>query len=150
MAYSDGEVLIESIILALPEFDRQNVSRADWGILNNGKSDHYAILRRGAMGTRERAWIAPTVYVARWTTYIEVWQKVLPDIGQTHSELYRHTESIMTILDQPGLGDATATIQDSNIPGIGEPEEMWSGSGGPVFLRLVVELAWDEERTVVY
>lgn len=150
MTYASGEELIANIIRDLPEFDASNVARSDWTILNNGKSDHYAIVRRGAMGARGREWISPTVYVARWVTYVEVWQKVLPDNGLTRSELFRHVESVMTLLELPTLADPDGVIQDSSIPGMTEPEEMWTAGGGPVFLRITVEVVWDEQREIAY
>jgi hypothetical protein len=148
MAYADGEALILNRIQQLPGFGVANATRADWTVLNSGKSDHYAILRRGRMARRD--WLTPVTYRASWLTVIEVWQKVLPNQAETRTRLFEHVETIMRLLEYPRLSDDAGTIEDSDIPEIGEPEEMWTRDGGPVYLRVQLEMVWNEQREIAY
>ena len=46
--YSAGEALILKTIQATTSFSANNTSRANWKILNSGKSRQYVVLRAGA------------------------------------------------------------------------------------------------------
>lgn len=148
MSYSDGEALILNLVQELPDFGAKNATRADWTVLNSGKSDHYAILRRGSMNSN-RVWQTANVYVASWQTIVEIWQRILPDSFETRTRLFEHAESVMTLLEYPTLGDTTGTIQDSSIPEMGEPEEMWK-DGGALYLKLEIGVTWDEQREISF
>lgn len=141
MGYSDGEALILTQVQACNNFDSTNTSRANWKILNQGKDDHYAILRPGPFDIE---WIAFDTYRANWVTVIEVWQRY-KDETDTHTDLYDRVEDLFDILGVPLLGDTTGTIQDSTISVQDEPEEMWMDGGGPGWLRWKINILWREE-----
>jgi hypothetical protein len=141
MGYSDGEALILTQVQACNNFDSTNTSRANWKLLNQGKDDHYAILRPGPFDIE---WIAFDTYRANWVTVIEVWQRYKDDTD-THTSLYDRVEDLFDILGVPLLGDTTGTIQDSTISVQDEPEEMWMDGGGPAWLRWKINILWREE-----
>lgn len=148
MSYAAGEAMIETQVKAADGFGLNNVSRGNYQILSNGKSDHYAILRMG--GEQEVNWIAPTTYSASWMTVIEVWQRWIDDY-KTASDLYTNVQSIVTrLLTYKDLDDTSGIILDNHLSMGDEPEEMYAKGGGLSFLRMKIYFAWQEQQTVVF
>jgi hypothetical protein len=150
MDYSTGEGLILTIVRGLADFDAQNSSRADWKILNSGKSDHYAILKTLAP---EMQWISPTSYHARYRTVIEVWQRYTDDFT-TQTNLYSYWNTIVKGL-QPYryLNDTTDTIVDAGVSAGSEVQEAWvemEAGRRLEWLRWDIYVDWQEQVTVTF
>lgn len=143
MSYTAGEAAILAQVQTCTGFSSTNTSRSNWGVLNSGKDDHYAILRPGAFAT---AWISPTVYEARYNTVVEVWQRWKDDTS-THTSLYAHIANLMALMTNP---DMDAGLLDSSITGAEAPEEMWRKSGGPSWLRWRINIAWSDQVQVTF
>ena len=144
MSYETGEALILTRVQACTGFTSTNTSRADWKLLNSGKSDHYAILKCGGVAAIE--WQTLKSYIVRWKTSIEVWQRYKDD-SSTATSLYGYVAAILAIMAYPHLG---STIQDSDITEIGQTEEMWAESGGVSWLRQTLTLEWQESIMVSF
>ena len=147
--YSDGEALALTRVQACTGFSTTNTSRANWKILNGGKSDHYAILRIGPF-TQE--WITPRVYKANWTTIVELWQRYKDD-STTQTNLYGYIGNLLTgLAPYRKLGDTTNLIEDANTESAGEVLEMWTqkNGAGPQWLKWELSLKWSEEITVTF
>lgn len=145
MSYSTGEALILTRVQACTGFSSTNTARSNWKILNQGKSDHYAILKPGKP---RHEWITITDYIIYWTTIIEVWQRYT-DETTTQNNLYTHINNLLPILAYPNMG-SVATVLDSTIGDWEEPEEMWTESGGPLWLRWKVPVIWQEQVSVTF
>jgi hypothetical protein len=147
MSYSTGEALILTRVQACSNFSSSNTSQADWGILNSGKSDHYAILRPGVFSIE---WITPLTYVAHWTTVVELWQQYTGP-GTAESSLYARAADLLAIQTYPKLGDTSGTIErNATFSGGEDPKEMWRKDGGPMWLKWELKIEWNEETTATY
>lgn len=146
MGYNTGEGLILTQVQGATSFNSTNTARGNWKILNQGKSDHYAILRPGAFFVE---WISPTHYVANYRTVVEIWQRYTVETT-THTNLYGYmAEALEAVIDTPRLGDSGGTILDSSVTGSEEPpQEMWTESGGPVWLKWEINVDWQEEKSI--
>ena len=101
MTYTAGEALLLTVVQGCTGFGSTNASRANWLVLNSGKSDHYVILRPGPFGIE---WISPTNYVANYTTVVELWQRYKDD-GSSQTSLYGHIANLMAgIMPKKKLG----------------------------------------------
>lgn len=148
MSYTAGESLLLTAVQACTGFAATNTSRANWLVLNSGKSDHYAILRPGEFAIE---WISPTVYVANYTTVIELWQRYKDD-GTSQTSLYGHMASLMTgLMPENTLDDTSGLLQDATIRGGGEPQEMVRGRDtGPSWLKWELTVEWKDEIEVTF
>ena len=147
MGYSEGEALILTRVIACNNFDSTNTSRGNWKILNQGKSNHYAILRPGAFDVE---FDTICTYHVNWNTVIEVWQRYVDD-ATTRTELYARVADLFPIMAYPKLADTTGNVLEwSVVSGGEEPEEMWTASGGPAWLRWKITLSWKEEGDITY
>ena len=145
MSYSTGEALILTRVRACTGFTSANTARANWKLLNSGKSDHYAIIRPGGFAVE---WQTLGMAVFRYTTVIELWQRYTDDTT-TQTNLYGYIANLYGLLDYPHLG-SSASIQDSTIMGADAPEEMWRNEGGPAWLRWSMRVEWTEERSATF
>jgi len=146
MAYEDGEELIELRLHALATFGPNNVARGNYDILNKGKSDHYAILRPGPF---RLAWDSPTVYRAYWTTVIEIWQS-WKNYTTSYTDLLKwHKEIVDGLLPYRFLGDSDVVL-DGNPRSSAEIMEMWITDGAPQWLRVEVNIEWQEQNEVAF
>lgn len=143
MSYAAGETLLLAQVIACTGFDANNTSQADWGILNSGKAAVYAILRPGAWNIE---WTSYDSYTAHYTTIVEVWQRWKDDTD-THTSLYANVNYLMAMMAYPHIG---GTIEDMTIDGADEPEEMWTKSGAPSWLRWTMRIRWDEVSNVTF
>lgn len=142
-----GIKLIAYQIQSSTGFTASNVTIAKWGILNQGKSDHYAIIRPGKT---DRTGLTFTVKDNAYQTIIEVWQRYKDD-GSSVTELLTHVDNITTTLDQyRKVGDTTRIIRDVNVTGYSEVKEQWNKSGGAAWLSRDIIVDWMEEEAVIY
>jgi hypothetical protein len=147
MAYSDGEILIESLVKTATNYESLNVGRGTWDILNTGKSNTYAIIKPGAAG---RNFSGHNTIDNRWVTVIQVWQMYTSD-GNGLSNLEANVANLLAKIDaKPRLGDTTNTIADSNVFNVGEVMEMWNADGGLVWLRQDIFITWLEQTAVTF
>ena len=145
MAYSDGEALLLTVVQAMTGFDSTNTSRGNWLILNQGASDHYAILRPGPFVNNP---LTPTMQEVTWTTVIEIWQQYTDD-GTTQTNLYGHVGNMLDIRKYKNFSDS-ATVANAVLIGGDAPEEMWNNSGGPQWLRWQMTVEWKEQECISY
>jgi len=147
MSYSDGEALILTRVQACTGFSSTNTARANWKLLNQGKSDHYAIIRPGPF---RGEMISATVILWRWTTVVELWQRYKDD-ASTQTNLYGYMASLIAgLLPYKRLGDTTNNISDATPRSAGDVQEMWKARGGPAWLKWELVIDWQEEQTITY
>lgn len=151
MSYSAGETLVLARLKAITgsptPWDGTNTSQGKWKFLNDGKADHYAVLR---MGSGSNAFITGSVSLRHYTTVIEVWQSYKDD-GTSYTNLLGYFEAILDKFDANRLlGDTTKTVEDSICTHWDEVEEMWTKSGGPRWLRQNFYIEWSEENAVTF
>ncbi len=150
--YSAGEALVLTQLQAItgnPDpWTSSNTSRANWKILNGGKSDHYGILVQGEAAINPGGF---STFQTQWQTIIQVWQRYTID-STTQTNLQALVAAIVTRFEQyRKLQDTGGTILDSKPVRIGKPEEMWArGGNGPSWLKLDIVIQWTEEETVTY
>lgn len=147
MSYSSGEALILTRVQACTGFSTTNAVRANWKLLNQGKSDHYAIVRPGPF---RGEMISPTVIMWRYTTVVELWQRYKDD-ATTQTSLYGYMAYLTTgLMPYRKLGDTGNTISDSIPRSTGQVQEMWTKRGGPSWLKWELTIEWQEEEQVTY
>lgn len=151
MSYGAGEALLLALIRNISSggYDANNTSRGKWGLLNKGRSNHYAILKPGAFGPRVHEGVG--LVIENWSTVIQVWQRYKDD-GDSLTDLEAEVEKIIAKIDtDPNMGDTTGLVLDTNLRRGGEVQEMWKrGGGGPAWLMQELVVEWSEQRTVVY
>jgi len=147
MSYSDGEALILTQVQATTSFSSSNTSRANWKLLNKGKSGQYAILRPGEF-EREHFGLGGN-YSTNWVTICEVWVRYKDD-STSLTNLEAKSAEIIERFDEYRLAaDGTGNVRDVFVRSGTEPEEMWTAGGnGPSWLRQTLSIEWSEERTV--
>lgn len=146
MSYTSGEALLLTRIRTISGYTADNTSRANWLLLNNGKSAYYVILRPGAFTL---PWLTYRAYLATYTTVIEIWQKYDTDVSSKTNLYARLSEIITGLHAYPHLGDGVnSTILDASFTGAAEPQEMWNSGGGPKWIRYELVMTWKEEIQV--
>jgi len=144
MSYTTGEDLIVARIKEISGYDGDNVSQANWGVLDSGKSTHYAICKSGGNTPQ---FITPNVYADMHRTIIEVWQEYKDD-GTSASNLYAEVEKIKAKMqDSEKLGDTNGVIQNSEVEEVREVQERWGQGGGPFYLQQDIVVMWREQVT---
>ena len=152
MTESAGLTLIETQVNAVNGFastgTAENIAIAKWGILNTGKSDHYAII---TPGPTERLRISFGFVDNGYRTIIEVWQRYKDD-GTTLTTLIGYVDAIAARLDQyRQLADTTNKIRDAQVSGFSEVTEQWrNNADGPSWLKRDIYVDWKEESNVSY
>ena len=144
--YSDGEALILTQLQAVSGFSSANTSRGKWGLLNDGISRVYGILKPGSF-SREQA--AMSVNLSTFKTIIQVWYRYKDD--DTLTILESSVASIITRFDQyRKIADTTGTIVEAFINEGREVEEMWTKDGGLSWLKQDLIVEWQEYDGVFY
>lgn len=139
MSYAAGEALILTRVQAVSGFTTANTSRGKWGVLNQGRSRQYAILKPGPF-TRQPGKLSSTT----WSTVIQVWYRYKDD-GESLTGLEAVVDSLITAFDRyPHLGNE-AVVTDSNLRRGSEVQEMWTRGGGPAWLKQDLYLEWTEQ-----
>jgi hypothetical protein len=146
MTYSAGEALIATQVQNVSGFSSANVSRGDWGIMNNGVANVYAILRPGPMTI-----ITASARVENyWRTVVEVWQRYQLD-GTTLTTLEANTTAVKTRLNQYGrMGDSGATIDEARVTGAGDVVRVPPPPEGTQWLVWELYVDWSEQEAMTY
>lgn len=149
MTYIAGETLAATQVANATGFSSTTVSRGNWNILNSGKSDHYAVLKRGEV---RREWIANRIMTDNFRTIIEVWQRVVTTDSSAYDALLNHCDNITARIDQyRKLADTTGTLRDANITGASVVTEQWrNNSDGPSWLKVDLYLDWSEDENITF
>lgn len=150
MSYTNGESLMLTRIRTSANYNTNNTTRNDWSILNDGKNDHYAILKK-LEDPSPVTWPGVRTYHIEWTTIIEVWQRVQNDDDQAAADCHAEVLAIINVLqNNPRLGDTSGTIVDSSIRGIGGPVNTWLSDGGPIWAMMEIYVTWIEQARVTF
>jgi hypothetical protein len=143
--YSTGESLILTLVQNCTNFNANNTSRANWKILNSGKSRCYAILKPGK--DTEITWLTANAYQTKWSTTIEVWVRYIDD-GTTQAYLYDRVGDIFAgLAGYMRLNDSGNNIQNATIRKMGEPESMYK-KNSVEWMRWTVYVEWTEINIV--
>jgi hypothetical protein len=148
MSYSAGEALILTRVQAITNYSASNTSRGDWGILNSGKGQTYAIIRPGPF---VRMWEGSTSNIATWTTIVEIWQRYIDD-GTTLTNLEANVANVIAGIDiYKRMGDQTGLMIDFSLTSGSEVLSKWErGGNGPAWLSQELSVTWREEVDVTY
>jgi hypothetical protein len=147
MSYPAGEALILTCVQGATNFGSSNTSRGKWGILNTGKSSHYAILRPGPF----RQSIGTVTSIITRNTLIEVWQRYVDD-GTTLLDLEANVGNLIAKLNTyPRASDTVGGVIDMTVRSGSEAEPMQEeGSEGPAWLRQILTVEWQEQSFIIY
>jgi hypothetical protein len=143
MAYAEGSAKVLEIVRRLPQFSVENSSDSDWRVLSSGKSDVFVVLRRGEFETQ---WLAPTLYLGRWQTIVEVWQLVMSE-SDDPGKLHAHHDAIVDELMKWPYLDGVA--DDSSVSGSGRPDYK-ALEGGLLFYYCEITVAWENQNKVQF
>jgi len=142
MTYPAGEALILTQLQSVTGFTSTNTARAKWGLLNSGKSDHYAIVKPGTFNEDTEnnfGWVNRTI--------IQVWQRYVDD-GTTATNLEGYVNAVkQRFMLYRKLG---GSVMDSRVIGGSEMQERWNKDGGLVWLSQDVIIEWKEQEIVTY
>ena len=145
--YTEIEALTLTTLQTVTGFSSTNTSRGKWGVLNTGKSDHYAVLKPG---TFERQQIAMTANETVFQVIIQVWQRYKDD-GDSMTNLEGRVKNILNAVDaKRKIGDTTGTVIESFINAGREMQEQWNKDGALVWLKQDLILEVQEHDTVTY
>lgn len=149
MTYAGGEADILTRLQAMSDWSTDNSARADWLLLNNGKSAKYAIIRAGEHSQNpEFASVGGITKFQTWRSVIEVWQKFdTPGTDITATQAL--VDSIINELwKYPYLGDGATSGQVLLSVDGSEMQERWIAEGGPKWAVWEVIVDWQEEKTI--
>lgn len=148
MGYATGSSAILTLLRAMSDWDSKNSSREDWGILNTGKSNKYAILKPGEEYQNEVISLGHKTQIRTYTTVIEVWV-LAKTPGKSLTTLQTLTDSIVSTLDRyPNLGLGTSNaIRGASVLGGGEMQDRWVNTRGFTWVTWDVTIEWKEERS---
>ena len=142
--YPEGEALALTVLQNVTGFNSTNTSRGKWKLLNDGKSDHYGILKPSEFDRSQLA------NVSLFNTVIQIWQRYKDD-GDSLTNLETHVKNVINHFDtKRKLGDTTGTIVEAFIVRGREVEEMWNKNGGLSWLKQDLILQWQEHDNVTY
>ena len=149
--YKAGEARILALVQGLTNFDTNNATIGDWTVLNQGKSDRYAVLKPGDHGEPERHTM--TRYLFPWVTIIEVWQLWKIELSD-EDNLQLLEDRVQEVID--GLqvyrktNDSGNTVLDAEIGRIGLVTEVFNQDGGMEWLQQEVGFEWTEESAPAF
>ncbi len=153
--YNDGEALILTTLRKHANYNSENTSRANWRILNSGKAAYYVVMRPGefAVNLTSVGGIGSgsvATEVTNWTTELMVYQRYVDDGTTAINIQLRVAEIVAQMQKWRRLADTNDIIQKARVVGGSELEEIQQGENGPVFLRWIINVTWDEERAVTF
>ena len=144
--YKAGEARILALVQGLTNFDTNNATIGDWTVLNQGKSERYAVLKPGDHPDPE--YITMTTYRAFWVTIIEVWQQWKIELSDT-ANLQLLEDRVQEIIDglQPyrKTNDTGGTVLHAEIGRIDLVSETFNQDGGMEWIMQEVTFEWSEE-----
>lgn len=146
--YKAGEDALSVLVQSVDGFDGNNVSVANWKILNSGASDHYAIIKK-AGATRE--WVTLRMIQENPRTIVQVWQRVTDDTA-SYDALLEHADQIKNRVDKYRmLDDESGTVFDANCTGESEVTEQWrNNADGPSWLKMDLYIDWSEQNVITF
>lgn len=144
--YETGEAFLAAKAATVTGFTTANVKRSDWTVLSSGASDHYAILRPGAIEVAADSLGGGVTF--RYTTHIEVWQHYTDD-SATRTNLFERVAALaLEIVKWPYLG---GLAEDCSLSSGGQVQEMWKeGGNGPLYLMQELTVSWSAPVDVTF
>ena len=144
MSYASGEAAVLSILRLHADYNDRNTSRGNWKILDSGAAANYAVLRMGAATNEAHT---TTSAMTTWATEIMVYRRYIDD-GPSAIALQGDVQTLVEHLEKyPTLQNA---VTDAQVTTIGAMENIRMEAGGPMWLRTIVSLHWQEERDIIY
>lgn len=152
--YAAGEALLLTQLQKHASFTTQNSNRGNWKALNSGKSSYYVILRPGAFEIEMQSIggvgaNATATEHTMWVTQCMVYERY-KDESTSIANLEARVEDVIEQLQAwRNLGDTGDTILKARVASGGEVEQVADDKGG-MWLRWIINVEWQEERTVTY
>ena len=144
MSYASGEAAVLAILRLHADYNDRNTSRGNWKILDSGAAANYAVLRMGAATNEAHT---TTSAMTTWATEIMVYRRYIDD-GPSAIALQGDVQTLVEHLEKyPTLQGA---VTDAQVTTIGAMENIRMEAGGPMWLRTIVSLQWQEERDIIY
>ena len=144
MSYASGEAAVLSILRLHADYNDRNTSRGNWKILDSGAAAHYAVLRMGAATNEAHT---TTSAMTTWATEIMVYRRYIDD-GPSAISLQGDVQTLVEHIEKyPTLQGA---VTDAQVTTIGAMETIRMDAGGPIWLRTIISLQWQEERDIIY
>ncbi len=144
MSYASGEAAVLSILRLHADYNDKNTSRGNWKILDSGAAANYAVLRMGAATNEAHT---TTSAMTTWATEIMVYRRYIDD-GPSAIALQGDVQTLVEHLEKyPTLQGA---VTDAQVITIGAMENIRMDAGGPMWLRTIISLQWQEERDIIY
>ena len=144
MSYASGEAAVLSILRLHADYNDRNTSRGNWKILDSGAAANYAVLRMGAATNGAHT---TTSAMTTWATEIMVYRRYIDD-GPSAISLQGDVQTLVEHIEKyPTLQGA---VTDAQVTTIGAMENIRMEAGGPMWLRTIISLQWQEERDIIY
>ena len=144
MSYASGEAAVLSILRLHADYNDRNTSRGNWKILDSGAAANYAVLRMGAAANEAHT---TTSAMTTWATEIMVYRRYIDD-GPSAISLQGDVQTLVEHIEKyPTLQGA---VTDAQVTTIGAMENIRMEAGGPMWLRTIISLQWQEERDIIY
>ncbi len=144
MSYASGEAAVLSILRLHADYNDKNTSRGNWKILDSGAAAHYAVLRMGAATNEAHT---TTSAMTTWATEIMVYRRYIDD-GPSAISLQGDVQTLIEHIEKyPTL---QGVVTDAQVTTIGAMENIQMIANGPMWLRTIISLQWQEERDIIY
>ena len=144
MSYASGEAAVLSILRLHADYNDRNTSRGNWKILDSGAAANYAVLRMAAAANEAHT---TTSAMTTWATEIMVYRRYIDD-GPSAIALQGDAQTLVEHIEKyPTLQGA---VTDAQVTTIGAMENIQMIANGPMWLRTIISLQWQEERDIIY
>ena len=144
MSYASGEAAVLAILRLHADNNDKNTSRGNWKILDSGAAANYAVLRMGAATNEAHT---TTSAMTTWATEIMVYRRYIDD-GPSAISLQGDVQTLVEHLEK--YSTLQGAVTDAQVTTIGAMETIRMDAGGPIWLRTIISLQWQEERDIIY
>lgn len=143
MTYATVEVAVQTLIVAMTEFDSDSVSRGDYKILDSG-ADDLAILTPGAFTKDETGQAGARKSLRNWSVLVDLFRKYLDDettwinFVATRDALVDQLELYPSLNNTPGV--TLVSVEAGSDPSEVDDED----DNGPFFIFQRIRIAVNE------
>jgi hypothetical protein len=147
MTYATVEAAVQTLIVAMTEFDSASVSRGDYKILDSG-ADDLAILTPGSFTKDEPGQAGARKSLRNWSVLVDLFRKYLDD-ETTWTNFVATRDALVDQLElYPSLNN-TAGVTLVGVEAGSDPSEVYDDDDqGPFFIFQRIRIAVNERTNL--
>ncbi len=143
MTYATVEAAVQTLIVAMTEFDSDSVSRGDYKILDSG-ADDLAVLTPGSFTKDETGQAGARKSLRNWSVLVDLFRKYLDD-GTTWTNFVATRDALVDQLELYPSLNGTAGVTLVAVEAGSDPSEVYDDDdNGPFFIFQRIRIAVNE------